>query len=517
MTTPSDPTSSKPAASAIGPALSARFGDDSPPGAWKVAAASEGVAGADAFLCHLSRSIAAALEHLAASAEAARVRVKAARSAAAVEAQAHCDELESRIDSVEASKRRALEFELIAVDAALERLRAERGAASEAVASLSDTELEARHAELGGRLDAADAQLLALPTSVVEPPYVGVVIDDDALLAGAAVFGRVVAPLAITAADLTLEGAPSHAYPGCALLFRLVVQGAPLASQSDDELEVSLGAAAAATHVDASLVTGSALPQPMQAEVNADVPGRYVTISIGVPLDAPVGSSVCFGPLTVSGHPMTGLLGPLVVRVRSVGHATTCCTIPVQDHPTPFSFSVLQPPGPADLSPEHAAQLQAWLPPGGSPSPGAWQEVYRATTHGFGAAAFHERCDGRARLLVLVRAREGGWLFGGFTAVGFSPPERYIADPSAFLFSLTNSLGRPEKLESKGRGEDLFYFPTWSAYFGDLCICDNADTEAGSFTWTGDHYAASASTGAHPMAQGYQDGWLAAEVVAWAV
>ena len=181
---------------------------------------------------------------------------------------------------------------------------------------------------------------------------------------------------------------------------------------------------------------------------------------------------------------------------------------------------LLQPAGPADLSPEHAAQLQAWLPPGGSPSPGAWQEVYRATTHGFGAAAFHKRCDGLARLLVLVRAREGGWLFGGFTAVGFSPPKRLYADPSAFLFSLTNSLGRPEKLASKGTRRDLLYEFTAAAVFGtgpDLRICNNADTKGNSGTWTGEAYTESASTGAHPMARGHRGGWHAAEVVAWVV
>ena len=185
----------------------------------------------------------------------------------------------------------------------------------------------------------------------------------------------------------------------------------------------------------------------------------------------------------------------------------------------------MQPLGPIDLLPERAAQLQAWLPPGGTPSPGAWQEVYRATTHGFEGAAFHERCDGRKRLLVLVRAREGGWLFGGFTAVGFSPLDDeysygYIADPSAFLFSLTNSLGRPEKLDSKRTGEDLYYDPVCSAIFGshnDLLIYDNADTEAGSYTNTGGAFAESASTGAHPMARGRQKGWRAAEVVAWVV
>ena len=118
---------------------------------------------------------------------------------------------------------------------------------------------------------------------------------------------------------------------------------------------------------------------------------------------------------------------------------------------------------------------------------------------------------------MLVRAREGGWLFGGFTAVGFSPPERWYADPSAFLFSLTNSLGCPEKLASNRTEHDVLYTSSCSAVFGGLSICDNADTKAESRTYTGYSFAASASTGAHPMAQGERRGWLAAEVVAWVV
>ena len=65
---------------------------------------------------------------------------------------------------------------------------------------------------------------------------------------------------------------------------------------------------------------------------------------------------------------------------------------------------------------------------------------------------------------------------------------------------------------------DLNYHPFYSACFGwDLVIRDNADTGTGSFTDTGDRFAASASTGAHPMARGSQGGWRAAEIVAWAV
>ena len=122
----------------------------------------------------------------------------------------------------------------------------------------------------------------------------------------------------------------------------------------------------------------------------------------------------------------------------------------------------------------------------------------------------------RARTPLCARlGREGDWLLGGF-----SPPKRPIADPFAFFFSLTNSLGRPEKLASKGAGYDLYYHPYTVATFGigfDLFICSDADTGDASWTKSGSSYAASASTGTHPMAQGRQGGWLAAEVVAWLV
>ena len=119
-----------------------------------------------------------------------------------------------------------------------------------------------------------------------------------------------------------------------------------------------------------------------------------------------------------------------------------------------------------------------------------------------------------------VRPSPGGRLaLRGFTAVGFIPgPTQSFSDPSALLFSLTNSLGRPEKLESRGNRYDVVYKPSYVACFGvGLIICGNADTKAGSETTTGINYAESASTGTHPMARWTQKGWRAAEVVAWAV
>lgn len=268
-----------PTAASVRTALAIRCGDDAPfPGAWRAATAAvlAGVTGADAFLCHLSRSIAAALERVMSSAEDARARLHSIREADPPADTSHCDELEACINIAETRKRVALEREVCTADVALERLRAERGAVAEAAASLSDADLMAQLPELTARLDAAEAQLLALPTAVVEPPYVGLVVDEQALLAGRASFGRIVAPSAITAADLELKGVPSFAYPGGVLSVRLVHPADLHAPQSSEELEVSLGAAAYATVIEASLKSDSAAPQTLQVAASADVPGRCV-------------------------------------------------------------------------------------------------------------------------------------------------------------------------------------------------------------------------------------------------
>jgi len=170
---------------------------------------------------------------------------------------ARCDDLEAGLSAAESAKIVALERELVAVDAALERWRSETRVVQDAVASLSDAELMAQHADLVSRLDGLEAQLRALPTAPVEPPHVGLTMDTPALLASIAGFGRVVAPLGITAADVTLEGVPSHVRPGQTLQLRLAL-GARHAEQSTEELEVSLGALAAASRCEVALCSGTA-------------------------------------------------------------------------------------------------------------------------------------------------------------------------------------------------------------------------------------------------------------------
>ena len=149
--------------------------------------------------------------------------------------------------------------------------------------------------------------------------------------------------------------------------------------------------------------------------------------------------------------------------------------------------------------------------------------MYRATRDGFGAADFHRRCDGVPRLLVLIRVQGQESLFGGFTPVGFrAGSPGYYTDPGAFVFTLANSAGLPPaKFASKGDGCSIYSQAAYSATFGagnDIYICDNAHTQAGSYTnMTGGPYQAPPAGGPSMLSGGVQQGWLVAEVVAWAV
>lgn len=200
-----------------------------------------------------------------------------------------------------------------------------------------------------------------------------------------------------------------------------------------------------------------------------------------------------------------------------------CCPFDVQVRLIAFETAARATEGtPEGLNNAQAAQLQAWV--GGRSSPSAWTEVYRASRDGFGAAAFHAGSDGKPRLLVLVREKIHGWLFGGFTEVGFiAGSDRHYADPAAFIFSLTNPACRPERLASMGSSNEVRYCPGDAACFGggwvaDLHIASQADSGSRSWTRPGTAFEASSVRGWHPMAAGWQRVyWSAAEVVAWTV
>uniref|UniRef100_A0A671V7M1 Interferon-induced protein 44-like n=1 Tax=Sparus aurata TaxID=8175 RepID=A0A671V7M1_SPAAU len=98
------------------------------------------------------------------------------------------------------------------------------------------------------------------------------------------------------------------------------------------------------------------------------------------------------------------------------------------------------------------------------------QLLYKASIHGFTAAAFHQRCDTRGPT-VSVGYNASGFVFGGYTKQPFSQSGQYEYDDQAFLFTFS--------------GEKLLKYPVDShdyavkmagnsgPYFGDDLVLVN--------------------------------------------
>ena len=273
---------------------------------WRHNALSGEFAGADAFLSHLGRSVAAALQSLSVSAEEARTHLRDARSALHAVIDARCDELAATIDSAELDKVSALERELVGIDAALEGWRTDFKVVREAVSSLSDEDVVMQHDYLSSRVDEIEAQLLALPTAVVEPPFVGLLTDIPPLISSIRGFGRALVPLPVSAADISVEGIPRSALAGSTLHLRLSL-GARHADQCTEELEVSLGCLKSATCIQAGLVGPGVILQPLHVTVTPDASSRSLLVSIEIEYAGSHCSTIDIAAVLVAGKRVSGL------------------------------------------------------------------------------------------------------------------------------------------------------------------------------------------------------------------
>lgn len=113
----------------------------------------------------------------------------------------------------------------------------------------------------------------------------------------------------------------------------------------------------------------------------------------------------------------------------------------------------------------------------------SWRLIFRASTHGYSAQAFHSHCDGVAPVLLLVQCSRGEviggysearWAAGG--AGGYIPAER------AFLFALSEPPARYTLLK---KAFALCYHPDCGPIFGagaDLLISNNCNTNSESYS-----------------------------------
>lgn len=68
--------------------------------------------------------------------------------------------------------------------------------------------------------------------------------------------------------------------------------------------------------------------------------------------------------------------------------------------------------------------------------------IYKASRDGWSSAAFHTACDGKSPTITVFRSLSGH-VFGAYASVARTSSSAYIADPTAFLFTVTNPRNAP--------------------------------------------------------------------------
>jgi hypothetical protein len=136
-----------------------------------------------------------------------------------------------------------------------------------------------------------------------------------------------------------------------------------------------------------------------------------------------------------------------------------------------------------------------------------WQLLWRGSRDGFGARAFHRRCDGHANTLTLIVTAAsdddvGGFVFGGFAAVEWESREAedwagsncWKSDDSlkSFLFTLKNPHNIPARkfaLKAEMKQEVIYCVSAWGPWFGvDMRVSDNCNANTNSGTDLGEAY-----------------------------
>ncbi|GAB6028325.1 hypothetical protein CHUAL_002498 [Chamberlinius hualienensis] len=117
-----------------------------------------------------------------------------------------------------------------------------------------------------------------------------------------------------------------------------------------------------------------------------------------------------------------------------------------------------------------------------------WRLIFRASTHGYSAEAFHRHCDNISPTMVLVLGARGE-ICGGFSDVPWgktSDKGRYVTSEKAFLFTLINNQDiPPTKFDVVKKMFAIAHHSEFGPMFGagaDLCIASNCNANIESYS-----------------------------------
>jgi len=107
-----------------------------------------------------------------------------------------------------------------------------------------------------------------------------------------------------------------------------------------------------------------------------------------------------------------------------------------------------------------------------------WTLLYRASVNGFGSNDFHANCDEKSQTLTILKAKETGFIFGGYTEKFWQGEEVQKFDSKAFIFSLTNKDNTPCQMKIRDGVNAIFCASTAGPSFGtgEIHVVDNSNT-----------------------------------------
>ncbi|XP_020623010.1 opioid-binding protein/cell adhesion molecule homolog isoform X2 [Orbicella faveolata] len=125
-----------------------------------------------------------------------------------------------------------------------------------------------------------------------------------------------------------------------------------------------------------------------------------------------------------------------------------------------------------------------------------WVLCYRASTHGWAASTFHNRCDGKRNTVTIIK--KGQYVFGGYTDIPWDSSD-YGYTSNAFIFSLRNKEGLgPFKSMVTNPTYAIYRFSGYGPTFGgghDIYIANNANSNTNSHSDFGEYSIYSVPSG----------------------